>query len=139
MATAPKETRFPGLGGILVVEDDPDDQIALEAALAPLGLEIDQAVDGVEALRMLLEKDYALVIMDLVMPRMNGFETAAIIRQRDRLRDMPIIILSGFDRDGMSTLPGYSTAGLEFLGKPVHPEALRAKVVECVSRSPKTA
>jgi len=120
---------------ILIVDDDPDDLFAIRVTLEPLGLEIVEADGGEEALRRLLERDFAVVVMDLLMPRLNGFETAALIRQRDRSRGLPILLLSGFDPDGMSALPGYAAGAFECLSKPVAPEVLRAKVVERVARA----
>ena len=120
---------------VLIVDDDPDDLFALQATLEPLGLEIVQASDGEEALRRLLERDFAVVVMDLMMPRLNGFEAAALIRQRERSEDLPILILTGFDLDGMRALPGYRSEGLDFMSKPVLPETLRAKVAECAARA----
>ena len=84
---------------ILLVDDDPDDLVALRATLEPLGLEIVAAESGEDALRLLLARDFAIVVMDLMMPGLNGFETAALIRERDRTRGMPLVILTGFDED----------------------------------------
>lgn len=123
-----------GKPAVLIVDDDPDDLFALRATLEPLGLELVQACDGEDALRRLLERDFAVIVMDLMMPRLNGFEAAELIRKRDRCRDLPIIILSGFDADGMRALPGYRSDGFEFLSKPVLPEALRARVSACAAR-----
>lgn len=125
-----RETAARRPPAVLIVDDDPDDLFALQATLEPLGLDIEQAVDGEDALRRLLDRDFAAVIMDLMMPRLNGFEAAALIRERDRSRDLPILILTGFDADGMRGLPGYGTPGLECMMKPVLPEVLRAKVSE---------
>lgn len=119
---------------VLIVDDDPDDLFALKATLEPLDLEIVQAGNGEEALRRILERDFAVVIMDLMMPRLNGFEAAALIRDRERCRNLPILILSGYDQDGMRALPGYRPLDLEFLNKPVVPETLRARVAACVER-----
>ncbi|HXT00179.1 MAG TPA: response regulator [Elusimicrobiota bacterium] len=119
---------------VLLVDDDVDDRMALAAALAPLGLEIMEAENGREALRLLLQRDFALVIMDLMMPGLDGLEVCALIRQRDRCRDMAVVILTGFDEDGAKRLPGYRPGTCEFMGKPVLPEALRAKVAGCVAR-----
>lgn len=73
--------------------------------------------------------------MDLMMPRLNGFEAAALIRQRERSSDLPILILTGFDMDGMRALPGYGAERLEFMSKPVTADLLRAKVSECAARA----
>lgn len=119
---------------VLIVDDDLDDLVALEATLEPLGLEIVKSDGGEEALRLILRRDFAIVIMDLMMPRMNGFETCALIRGRDRSRDLPIVILTGFDEDQAKELPGYFDGGFEFMRKPVPPEVLRAKVADCAAR-----
>ncbi|MFI5344969.1 MAG: response regulator [Elusimicrobiota bacterium] len=124
---------------VLIVDDDPDDLFALRATLESLELDIVQASDGEEALRRLLERDFAVIVMDLMMPRLNGFEAAALIRRRERSRDLPILILTGFDMDGMRGLPGYGAEGLEFMSKPVLPQTLRAKVAECAARAPRRA
>lgn len=121
-------------GPILIVDDDPDDLVALRATLDPLGVEVVTADGGDEALLQLLRRDFALVIMDLMMPRMNGFEICALIRQRDRCRDLPVIILTGFDEDGAKGLAGYRPGAYEFLRKPVLPEVLRKRVEDCVAR-----
>lgn len=123
-----------GRPSVLIVDDDPDDLCALEATLEPLGLNIVRAEDGEDALRRLLEQDFTAVVMDLMMPRLNGFEAAALIRSRDRCKNLPIIILTGFDNDGLRTVPGYRADGFDFLTKPVLPEALRSRVAECVAR-----
>lgn len=121
-------------GPVLIVDDDVDELFALKAALEPLHLEIVTAETGDEALRLLLRRDFAIVVMDLIMPRMNGFEVCAFIRQRERFRDLPIVILTGYDEDGLKNLPGYQPGAFEFMSKPVPPEALRAKVAQCPGR-----
>ncbi len=119
---------------VLIVDDDADDLVALEATLEPLGVEIVKAHGGEEALKNILERDFAVVIMDLMMPRLNGFEAAALIRQRERCRDLPILILTGFDEDGARSLPGYPPPRVEYLRKPVLPECVRERVSDCVAQ-----
>lgn len=121
-------------GPVLIVDDDFDELVALQATLDPLRLEVITAESGEEALRLILRRDFALVIMDLMMPHMNGFEVCSLIRERDRCRDLPVIILTGFDEDGAKGLPGYRPGTFEFMHKPVLPETLRAKVADCVAR-----
>ena len=121
-------------GPVLLVDDDADDLVALRATLDPLGLEIVTAESGDEALRLILARDFAVVVLDLVMPRMNGFEVCSLIRERERCRGMPVIILSGFDEDGAKELRGWRPDGFEYMRKPVEPQALRARVAECVER-----
>lgn len=119
---------------VLLVDDDFDDLFALEATLEPLGLEIVKAESGEEALRMILKRDFAIVIMDLMMPGMNGFETCSLIRTRDRSRHLPVVILTGFDEEQAKELPGYRAGAFEFMRKPVLPETLRARVAESAAR-----
>jgi DNA-binding response OmpR family regulator len=119
---------------VLLVDDDHDDLFALEATLEPLGLDIVKAESGDEALRLILQRDFAIVIMDLMMPGMNGFETCSLIRTRDRSKDLPVIILTGFDEEQSKHVPGYRAGAFEFMRKPVLPEALRARVAETASR-----
>ena len=119
---------------VLIVDDDADDLVALEATLEPLGLRVVKANGGEEALKCILDRDFVVVILDLMMPRLNGFEAAALIRQRERCRDLPILILTGFDEDGARSLPGYPPPRVEYLRKPVAPEFLRQRVSECAAR-----
>jgi CheY-like chemotaxis protein len=119
---------------VLIVDDDFDDLVALQATLDPLGLEIVKAESGDEALRLILQRDFAIVIMDLMMPKMNGFEVCTLIRERDRCRDLPVVILTGFDEDAAKGLSGYRPGAFEFMRKPVLPETLRAKVADCAAR-----
>lgn len=120
---------------VLLVDDDPDDLVALSATLEPLGVEIVAAGGGDEALRHLLRRDFAVVVMDLMMPRMNGFEVAELIRGRDRTRTLPVVILTGFDEDGACAMPGYRRGAFELMRKPVQPDSLRRKVSECLARA----
>jgi CheY-like chemotaxis protein len=114
---------------VLVVDDDPYDLLALEAALAPLGCEVVPARGGEEALRLLLERKFDAAVLDVMMPRLNGLETASLIHHRESSCALPLVLLTGFDEDGLKTLPGWSAAlRVEYLSKPVEAETLRAKV-----------
>lgn len=120
---------------VLLVDDDPEELELLEAALAPLGLETQRALDGEEAAHLAERREFAAAIVDLVMPRLNGFETAALIRGSARGRSLPILILSGYDRDGARRLPGFAdAAGVEYLSKPFSTEALRRRVAAHAER-----
>lgn len=119
---------------VLLVDDDVDDLFALEASLEPLGLEIVKAETGDEALRLILQRDFAIVVTDLLMPGMNGFELCSLIRTRDRSRELPVVILTGFDEEQAKELPGYREGAFEFMRKPVLPETLRARVAESAAR-----
>ncbi len=112
---------------ILVVDDTPSQRLAIEAALAELGEEIMAVGSGPDALRLLLEHDVAVILLDVNMPGMDGFETAALIRQRPRSRLTPIIFLTA-DSNEMLAARGYSLGAVDFIFNPFLPEVLRAKV-----------
>jgi signal transduction histidine kinase len=112
---------------ILVVDDNQTNLIAIEAALAPLGRNLVLAQSGVEALGRLLEQDFALIILDVAMPSMDGFETAKLVRSRDKNRATPIIFVTGLSWQDDAVLRGYELGAFDFLMKPIRPEVLRAK------------
>jgi two-component system, sensor histidine kinase len=112
---------------ILVVDDDAKNLLAIEAALGALGPRLVKARSGDEALRRLLEQDFALILLDVQMPGMDGFETARIIRERRRTSHVPIIFITAYGRDAEQTLEGYALGAVDFLFKPIVPEILRAK------------
>ncbi|MGE0192434.1 MAG: response regulator [Planctomycetota bacterium] len=112
---------------ILVVDDNEANLDALEAALAELRRPIIRARSGRDALRLLLDRDFAIVLMDVHMPAMDGLETAQLIRQRGRSRRTPIIFLTAHGQEHASVLRGYELGAVDFLFKPVEPAILRAK------------
>src|SRR5690606_11900142 len=112
---------------ILVVDDNPANLLAIEAALGGLGLNLVSAQSGADALRHLLERDFALILLDVEMPGLNGFETARLIRGRLRTRHVPIIFITAYSRDDREILEGYALGAVDFLFKPIVPEILRAK------------
>ena len=111
---------------LLLVDDDPRNLLAIEAALDGIA-DIVRAHSGEEALRYLLERDFALVLLDVQLPRMDGFETAALIRNRPRSRLTPIIFITAFDRNDQEIMKAYTLGAVDFLFKPVVPAMLRAK------------
>jgi CheY-like chemotaxis protein len=113
---------------ILLVDDRPENLLALEAVLAPLNENLVSAESGEEALRHLLEKEFALVLMDVQMPGMDGFETALQIRERAKTKDIPIIFITAISQEPHHALRGYSTGAVDYLFKPFDPWALRTKV-----------
>ena len=125
--------------GILVVDDQPDTLTALEALLEPLGHEIVTASSGEEALRRLLDEDFGVIVMDVRMPGMDGFETVELIRQRRRHEDTAIIFLTGADADSEQITRGYSAGAVDYIVKPVDPEVLRSKVAMLLALAEKTA
>ncbi|MDB5387190.1 MAG: hypothetical protein JWM11_2836 [Planctomycetaceae bacterium] len=112
---------------ILVVDDLPEKRLAFEAVLNNLGQNVITASSGQEALKQVLLHDFAVILLDVNMPDMNGFETARIIRGRKRSGNTPIIFLTAFT-DEVRTAEGYATGAVDYLPTPVVPEILRAKV-----------
>src|SRR6204780_1951721 len=123
---------------ILLVDDTPENLVSLEAALDGLGQELVLANSGTEALRHLLEDDFAAILLDVKMPEMDGFQTAELIRSRKRSRDIPILFLTGYKSDE-HLFRGYDLGAVDFLFKPIVPEILRSKVSVFVELSRNTA
>jgi PAS domain S-box-containing protein len=119
---------------ILLVDDTPENLVSLEAALSGLGEELVLANSGKEALRHLLNDDFAAILLDVRMPEMDGFETAEMIRSRPRSRQIPILFLTGY-RDEEHLFRGYDLGAVDFLFKPIVPEVLRSKVAAFVELS----
>jgi PAS domain S-box-containing protein len=113
---------------ILMVDDHQPNLLALEAILAPLGAEAVGVISGEDALRELLDGEFALILMDVQMPGMDGIETAALIRQREKNRSTPIIFLTAIAKDPSHIFKGYSQGAVDYLLKPFDPEILRTKV-----------
>ena len=123
---------------ILVVDDNDTNLIAIEAALQPLGRKLVLARSGVEALARLLEQDFALIILDVAMPGMDGFETARLVRSRARNRATPIIFITGLSWQDDEILKGYELGAFDFMTKPVRPEVLRAKATVFIELQERT-
>ncbi|MER5399472.1 response regulator [Streptomyces sp. NPDC002599] len=113
---------------ILLVDDMEDNLVALEAVLRSLNEPLVRARSGEEAMRALLRQRFAVVLLDIRMPGMDGFETAANIKRLDRTKDVPIIFLTGTDADAGYAFRGYATGAADYLAKPFDPWVLRAKV-----------
>ena len=112
---------------ILVVDDDRSNLVAVDAALSPLGRKLVFTHSGVEALGKLLEQDFALIILDIAMSDMDGFETAKMVRARDKNRATPIIFVTAMSWQDDAVIRGYELGAFDFLMKPFRPEVLRAK------------
>src|SRR6202163_5040682 len=123
---------------ILLVDDSPENLISLEAALEGLGQEVVLSRSGMEALRHLLDHDFAAILLDVKMPEMDGFQTAELIRSRKRSRNTPILFLTGYKSDE-HLFRGYDLGAVDFLFKPIVPEILRSKVGVFVELSRNTA
>jgi signal transduction histidine kinase len=113
---------------ILMVDDQPANLVALEAMLQGLGQNLIKANSGREALKWLLSHDFAVVLLDVKMPEMDGFETATLIRQRDKSRHTPIIFLTAADKSQTQAVRGYAVGAVDYLVKPIVPEFVRSKV-----------
>jgi signal transduction histidine kinase len=121
-------TPRPAVPRILLVDDRPDNLLALRAVLEPLGLDLVEAGSGEEALRHLLAGEFALIVLDVQMPVLDGFETARLIRGRERTRYVPIIFLTAISGEPEHYLRGYQSGAVDYVYKPFEPEILRAKV-----------
>lgn len=113
---------------ILLVDDQPENLLSASAVLGTLGQEVVTAQSGREALLYLLDQDFAVIVLDIMMPDMDGFETAAFIRQRERSRHTPIIFLTALGRTEDHIRHGYDLGAVDYMTKPFIPEFLRAKV-----------
>ena len=113
---------------ILIVDDRAENLLALEAILERLGQKIVRAHSGDEALRLLLTHDFAVILLDVQMPGIDGFETARLIKSRERTRYIPIIFLTAISKDEEYIFEGYSVGAVDYMTKPFKPDILRSKV-----------
>jgi len=116
------------LVSILLVDDRKENLLALEAILEPLGQTLIRAGSGPEALKQVLVLDPAVILLDVQMPGMNGFEVAEIIKSRERSRTIPIIFLSAISKEDAYVFKGYSMGAVDYVFKPFNPDVLRSKV-----------
>jgi signal transduction histidine kinase len=114
---------------ILLVDDRDDNLISIEAILAPNGYQFVKANSGRQALKVLLsEFDFAMILMDVKMPNLNGFETASLIYEREKLRHIPIIFITANNYGDENIFKGYQSGAIDYIFKPFNPDVLRAKV-----------
>ncbi|MFL5752022.1 MAG: response regulator, partial [Bacteroidia bacterium] len=114
---------------ILLVDDREDNLLSIETILAPAGYRFVKANSGRQALKTLLsEYDFALILMDVQMPNLDGFETAALIYEREKLKHIPIIFITANNYGNDNMFRGYRTGGVDYIYKPINSELLRAKV-----------
>jgi PAS domain S-box-containing protein len=123
---------------ILLVDDRPENLLALEAILEPLGQNLLYAHSGEEALRQLLQHDVAIILLDVQMPVLDGFETATLIKQRERTKHVPIIFVTAISKDDEHVFRGYSAGAVDYVFKPFSPEVLRSKVAVFIELHQKT-
>jgi CheY-like chemotaxis protein/anti-anti-sigma regulatory factor len=113
---------------ILMVDDRPQNLLALEAVLGDMGQNLVRANSGREALKHLLDREFALILLDVQMPGLDGYETAALAREREQSRHTPIIFLTAINQSDAQVFKGYSSGAVDYMFKPFVPEVLRAKV-----------
>jgi CheY-like chemotaxis protein len=113
---------------ILLVDDRPENLVALEAILGTLDHALVRARSGDEALKALLTDEFAVILLDVSMPGMDGFETAAHIKRREKTRDIPIIFLTAVNNEPHQAFRGYAAGAVDYIAKPFDPWVLRAKV-----------
>src|SRR6185503_19334986 len=113
---------------ILMVDDTPENLVALEGMLARADYNLVRAHSGAEALKLMLKHEFAVVLLDVVMPRMDGFETARLIRQREASRETPILFLTANGADIGLIYKGDSVGAVDYLVKPLDSDIVRAKV-----------
>ncbi|MBD2158596.1 response regulator [Leptolyngbya sp. FACHB-16] len=123
---------------ILLVDDQPENLVALEAILGELGANLVKSTSGEEALRCLLYDDFAVILLDVQMPQMDGFEVATLIRSRKRSRDTPIIFLTAFSSSEQFMFKGYALGAVDYLIKPIAPNVLLSKVAIFIELFKKT-
>lgn len=114
---------------ILLVDDRPDNLMSMEVVLEQDGYSFSKATSGKEALKILLkEDDFSLILLDVKMPIMDGYETAELIYQREKFKQIPIIFITGQDYEEAAMFKGYETGAVDYIRKPVNPQILRSKV-----------
>src|SRR6478735_5456588 len=114
---------------ILLVDDREDNLLSIETILAPMGYHFVKATSGRQALKVLLtEFDFAMILMDVRMPNLNGFETAALIYEREKLKHIPIIFITANNYGDENIYKGYQSGAIDYIFKPINPDILRAKV-----------
>ena len=118
---------------VLIVDDRPDNLLALEETLRPLQVTVTRAGSGAEALRHLLVEEFAVILLDVQMPELDGYETARLIKSRARTAGIPIIFLTAINREIVHQLRGYGAGAVDYVSKPFEPEVLRSKVAVFVA------
>jgi len=113
---------------ILLVDDQPNNLLALQSILAEDDKRLVVADSGRKALRHILDQEFAVILLDVQMPDLDGFETASLIRQRDKSRDTPIIFLTALSRSETNVFRGYELGAVDYIFKPIQAEILRSKV-----------
>lgn len=126
--TPQKTTTANEAVNILMVDDSPEKLLAMSSILESLGVNIVKARSGPEALRLLLKQEFAVILLDVNMPEMDGFETASVIRQRPSLEHIPIIFVTAMSTTDADVFKGYAFGAVDYVLTPILPEILRTKV-----------
>src|ERR1700739_1550187 len=114
---------------IMLVDDREDNLLSMESVLEPDGYRLVKATSGRQVLKLLLgDLDFALILMDVQMPGLNGFETAALIYERERLRHIPIVFITAHNAGEEHIFRAYQAGAVDYIYKPVNPDLLRAKI-----------
>jgi two-component system sensor histidine kinase/response regulator len=132
MVTDTEEASYPP-ASILIVDDNPANLLALMAVLEALGHRVVKARSGEEALRRVMDEEFAAVLVDVQMPGMDGFQTVSLLREHPRVRHTPMVFLSAYHHDLVAALKGYAAGAIDYIVKPFEPDLLRAKVQSMVS------
>ncbi|UVI30040.1 ATP-binding protein [Paenibacillus spongiae] len=119
---------YDGPINILLVDDHPDNLLTLEAVLGDLNYNLVKCLSGEEALRCLLKDEFAVILLDVQMPQMDGFETARLIKMREKTRETPIIFISATSKESEHFFTGYEVGAIDYLLKPFVPQILRTKI-----------
>src|SRR5678816_621974 len=118
---------------ILIVDDREDNLLSIETILEPDGYKLIKATSGRQALKILLtEHDFAMILMDVKMPNLNGFETASLIYEREKLKHIPVIFITAHSYGDENIFKGYRAGAVDYIYKPINPDLLRAKVSVCL-------
>jgi PAS domain S-box-containing protein len=117
---------------ILMVDDHPENLLALEAVLISPNYNLISANSGKDALKCMLKQDFAVILLDVQMPGLNGFETAELIKAREKTKNIPIIFITAISQDMEHVHQGYSVGAIDYIFKPFHPETLRQKIEQFV-------
>lgn len=117
---------------ILIVDDHPENLLALEAVLMSPNYCFTKANSGEEALMYVLQREFAVIVLDVQMPGLNGFETAKLIKEREKSKHIPIIFVTAISQDIENVLRGYSVGAIDYITKPFHPETLRRKIEQLI-------
>lgn len=120
--------QYDGPINILLVDDYPENLLAIEAVLADLNYNLVKCLSGEEALRALLKDDFAVIVMDVQMPGMDGFETARMIKSREKTKEIPIIFVSATSKESQHLFTGYAVGAIDYMLKPFVPQIFRSKI-----------